>query len=138
MLKLTNISKSFPGVKALDDVSIEFGEGEIHALLGENGAGKSTAMKIICGVYKPDIGSIVFNGKKLVINSFIEALKNEITIVNQEIQVLSNRTLTENIMLDKMPTFKKSGIVNWRKAHKIAEEYLNIVGLNIPPTQDTN
>ena len=58
MLKLKNISKSFPGVKALDDISVEFKEGEIHALLGENGAGKSTLMKIICGVYQPDNGQI--------------------------------------------------------------------------------
>ena len=56
MLTLKNISKSFPGVKALDDVSVDFKEGEIHALLGENGAGKSTFMKIICGIYQPDSG----------------------------------------------------------------------------------
>ncbi|MCL5071727.1 MAG: ATP-binding cassette domain-containing protein [Actinobacteria bacterium] len=107
-------------------------------MLGENGAGKSTAMKIICGVYKQDSGSIIFNGKELVLNNFIDAMKQEINIVNQEIQVLSNRTLTENIMLDKMPTFKKVGIVRWRQAHKIAEKYLELVGLNMPPTQNIN
>lgn len=136
MLKLINISKSFPGVKALDDVSIEFNEGELHALLGENGAGKSTAVKIICGVYRPDSGKIFLNDKELVINSFIDGLKNEINIVNQEIQVLDNRTLTENIMLDKMPTFRIIGIIKWRKAHKIAGDYLKLVGLDIPPTQN--
>lgn len=135
MLKLTNISKSFPGVKALDDISIEFNENEIHALLGENGAGKSTAMKIICGIHKQDSGSIIFNDKELAVNSFVDALKQDINIVNQEIQVLGNRTITENIMLDKMPTFGNSGIIKWRKAHKIAKKYLDLVGLNMPPNK---
>ncbi|MHB8278129.1 MAG: sugar ABC transporter ATP-binding protein [Candidatus Humimicrobiaceae bacterium] len=136
MLKLININKSFPGVKALDDVSIEFKEGEIHALLGENGAGKSTAMNIICGVYRADSGKVYLNEKELIVHNFIDALRNEINIVNQEIQVIGNRTLTENIMLDKMPRFGRTEIINWRKAHRIAGEYLKLVGLDISPTEN--
>jgi ribose transport system ATP-binding protein len=88
MLELRDITKTFPGVKALDNVSVTFREGEIHALLGENGAGKSTLIKIICGIYEPDQGQVVLNGKELKLESFLDAIKNEISIVNQEIQVI--------------------------------------------------
>lgn len=108
MLKVSNISKAFPGVKALDDVSVEFEKGEIHALLGENGAGKSTLMKIIGGVYKPDEGKMFINDNELVLGSYIDALSRDISMVNQELQVLSSFSVAENIMLDKMITFKKT------------------------------
>ena len=65
MLEIKNVSKSFPGVKALNNVSVQFQNGEIHALLGENGAGKSTLMKIICGIYKADEGNILMDGNEL-------------------------------------------------------------------------
>ena len=63
MLELRHISKNFPGVKALQDISVDFREGEIHAILGENGAGKSTLMKIICGIYQADEGTVTLDGK---------------------------------------------------------------------------
>ena len=135
MLKINNISKAFPGVKALDDVSVEFEKGEIHALLGENGAGKSTLMKIIGGVYKPDKGKMFINDNELVLSSYIDALSKDISMVNQELQVLSSFSVAENIMLDKMITFKKSPILNWNKINKVAKKYLDMVGLDIPPTK---
>ena len=135
MLKINNISKAFPGVKALDDVSVEFEKGEIHALLGENGAGKSTLMKIIGGVYKPDKGKMFINDNGLVLSSYIDALSKDISMVNQELQVLSSFSVAENIMLDKMITFKKSPILNWNKINKVAKKYLDMVGLDIPPTK---
>jgi len=135
VLKINNISKAFPGVKALDDVSVEFEKGEIHALLGENGAGKSTLMKVIGGVYKPDQGKMFFNDKELVLGSYIDALSKDISMVNQELQVLSSFSVAENIMLDKMVTFKKTPILNWTRINKVAKKYLDMVGLDIPPTK---
>lgn len=135
MLKVNNISKSFPGVKALDDVSVEFEKGEIHALLGENGAGKSTLMRIIGGVYKPDKGKMFINDNELVLGSYTDALSRDITMVNQELQVLSSSSVAENIMLDKMITFRRTPILNWNKINKVAKKYLDMVGLDIPPTK---
>jgi len=135
MLAISNISKSFPGVKALNDVSIEFNNGEIHALLGENGAGKSTLMKIIGGVYKPDTGKLFLDDEELVLNSYIDALSKNISMVNQEMQVLPSFSVAENIMLDKMITFRKTPILNWKKINQFAKKYLDIVDLDIPPTK---
>ncbi|MHB1335865.1 MAG: sugar ABC transporter ATP-binding protein [Candidatus Humimicrobiaceae bacterium] len=135
MLKINNISKAFPGVKALDNVSAEFEEGEIHALLGENGAGKSTLMKIVGGVYKPDEGKMFINDNELVLSSYIDALSKDISMVNQELQVLSSASVAENIMLDKMITFKRTPILNWNRINKVAKKYLDMVGLDIPPAK---
>ncbi|MDZ7838094.1 MAG: ATP-binding cassette domain-containing protein [Actinomycetota bacterium] len=135
MLKLENISKSFPGVRALDDVSVEFEQGQIHALLGENGAGKSTLIKVICGVYKPDSGKMYLDSNQLTVDNYIDALSKEISVVNQELQVLARYSVAENIMLDKMSTFGKSGILNWKKINQTASKYLDMVGLHVPPTK---
>ena len=80
MLELKEITKSFPGVKALDNVSITFREGHIHALLGENGAGKSTLINIICGIYQPDQGDIILDGKSIHIDNFREGLDMGISL----------------------------------------------------------
>lgn len=135
MLKVENISKSFPGVKALDKVSVDFLEGEIHALLGENGAGKSTLIKVICGVHPQDTGKMYVDDKKLVVESYIEALEKDISVVNQELQVLSRYSVAENIMLDKMKTLGKTAILDWKAINKTAKRYLEMVGLDIPPTK---
>jgi len=135
VLTISNISKSFPGVRALDDVSVEFISGEIHALLGENGAGKSTLMKIIGGVYKPDTGKMFFDEKELVLSSYIDALSKEISMVNQELQVLPNFSVAENIMLDKMITFRKTPILNWKEINLVAKKYLDMIDLDVPPTK---
>jgi len=135
VLRLENISKSFPGVKALDDVSVEFGQGQIHALLGENGAGKSTLIKVICGVHMPDSGKMYLNSNELVVENYIDALKKEISVVNQELQVLPRYSVAENIMLDKMVTYGKTGVLNWKKINQTAKKYLDMVGLEVPPTK---
>src|SRR5210317_1926844 len=98
MLELRNISKSFPGVKALDGVSVSFRPGEIHALVGENGAGKSTLMKIITGIYQPDAGEVVYDGVPLRFSSYRDSLDAGIDIVHQEIQVVPESTVAESIM----------------------------------------
>jgi len=135
VLKVEAIKKSFPGVHALKGVSVEFKEGEIHALLGENGAGKSTLIKIISGVYRPDQGKMFIDDKELIVHSYIDALNNDISLVNQELQVLPRYSLAENIMLDKAITYGKTGILNWKQMNITAKKYLDIIGLSIPPTK---
>ena len=134
MLQLQSITKTFPGVKALDDVSISFHPGEIHALVGENGAGKSTAIRIITGIHQPDAGLILYQGQPLHFRSYRDSLAMGIDIVNQEIQVIPDASVAENIMLDKMITFGRTGIVNWRAVNSVARRYMAMVGLNVPPT----
>jgi ribose transport system ATP-binding protein len=134
MLELRGVSKRFPGVKALDNVSITFKPGEVHALLGENGAGKSTLIKIICGMYQPDEGEVWLKGKKVHFKSFRDAMESEISIVNQEIQVIPQYSIAENIFIDKISKFAKAGIINWKLVNSEASKYLKMVGLDLDPT----
>lgn len=135
MIELKNISKVFPGVKALDCVSATFKKGEIHALLGENGAGKSTLMKVICGIHQPEEGTILLDGQVVKFKSFNDALAHDISIVNQEIQVIPDFSIAENIVLDKMDQFKKKGRLDWQAINDFSVKYLNEVGLDIDPSQ---
>lgn len=132
-LELRNLSKSFPGVKALDDVSITFQPGEIHALLGENGAGKSTLIKAICGIHRPDQGEILLDGKALTLGSLHDGLQSGITIVNQELQVFSQSSIAENIMMDKLGRYSRHGRIDWAAMNADASRYLDMVGLDITP-----
>ena len=133
MLELKNISKSFGGVKALRNVSVEFHEGEIHAILGENGAGKSTLMKIVCGIYHADQGEVVLDGKVMKLHDYKDAVHNGISIVNQEINLIPESSIAENIVLDKMDQFTKLGFVNWQKVRETARVYMEMVGLDFDP-----
>lgn len=134
MLELKNISKSFPGVKALQDISVNFQNGEIHAILGENGAGKSTLMKIICGIYQADEGQVVMNGETLHLHGYEDAVNHHISIVNQEINLIPNSSIAENICLDKLKRFTKAGFVDWKKVNETAKVYMDMVGLEFDPS----
>lgn len=134
MLELRGVTKVFPGVRALDTVSVQFHPGEIHALLGENGAGKSTLIKIISGIHQPDAGEIVYEGDRLHFHNFHDGLEAGISIVSQEIQVIPESSIAENIMLDKMITYGKTGIINWKRINEVAQTYLEMVGLDLPPS----
>jgi len=131
MLELKNITKIFPGTKALDQVSLTFHPGEIHALLGENGAGKSTLINIICGIYPDYQGTVSLNDKILKLRSYQDALNNGISIVNQEIQTIPDSSVAENIMLDKLERFQKIGKLNWKELNSAAQVYIDQVHLNI-------
>jgi ribose transport system ATP-binding protein len=133
MLELKNISKSFGGVKALQNISMQFHEGEIHAVLGENGAGKSTLMKIVCGIYQADKGEVLLDGKHLKLNDYSDAIRNGISIVNQEIDLIPESSIAENIVLDKMHQFTKFGFVKWAKVNETARRYMDMVGLHFDP-----
>lgn len=103
VLELKNISKSFPGVKALEDVSLKIKPASIHALIGENGAGKSTLMKCLFGIYKPDAGDIVFQGEKVEFKGPHESIKQGISMIHQELTPLKDRTVAQNIFVGREP-----------------------------------
>ncbi len=133
MLEVREVSKSFPGVKALQDISVQFEDGEIHALLGENGAGKSTLMKIICGIYKADRGCVLLDGKELRLHGYGDAVKQHISMVHQEIQLIPEASIAENIVNDKIVRFTRFGFVNWKEVNAFALKYMKEVGLALPP-----
>lgn len=101
LLEMKNISKSFSGVKALDNVQFDLFSGEVHALMGENGAGKSTLMKILTGVYTRDSGTVVINGQEKVYSSPKEAQDDGVVIVHQELNMMKDLTVAENIFIGR-------------------------------------
>ena len=103
---MRHISKSFPGVKALDDVGFSVAEGEVRALVGENGAGKSTLMKILNGNYKKDEGQILIDGKEVDITDPLVAAANGISIIFQELNLVDQLSIAER--------FLYRGVYNWR------------------------
>jgi ribose transport system ATP-binding protein len=133
MLELNHITKTFPGVRALDDVSLCFRPGEIHGLVGENGAGKSTAIKIVSGIYQPDAGEIRLNGELLKFQCYRDSLQKGIGIVPQELQVIPDASVAENIMIEKLEALGRFGIVDWPRVHAEAAQWMERVGLNVSP-----
>ncbi|HRW25390.1 MAG TPA: sugar ABC transporter ATP-binding protein [Spirochaetia bacterium] len=103
VLELRHMSKSFPGVKALDDVSIQVRPGSVHALMGENGAGKSTLMKCIFGIYSPDEGEILLDGKPVKFQNSRQALDGGVSMIHQELLSVPNRSVEENLWLGRYP-----------------------------------
>ena len=103
LLRMENVSKSFPGVQALDDVSLEVRAGEILGLVGENGAGKSTLMKILSGVYQMDSGTIHLQGQPTDIHDPHQAQELGISIIYQEFNLMPNLTVMENIFVGREP-----------------------------------
>ncbi|MDQ7094820.1 sugar ABC transporter ATP-binding protein [Desulfosporosinus sp. PR] len=103
LLEMKHISKEFPGVKALDDVTLQVRPGTVHSLMGENGAGKSTLMKCLFGIYKPDAGEILLNGQKTEINNSKAALDHGISMIHQELHPVPRRSVMENLWLGRFP-----------------------------------
>ncbi len=132
VLEMNNIVKKFPGVIALDNVSIKLYEGELLSLCGENGAGKSTLMKILSGEYACDTydGNIHLNDKKVKITSNKYAEKKGISMIYQEISVELDLSVAENILLGCLPT-NKFKLVDWKKAYEMSKEVLSRIGLDI-------
>ena len=134
-LEMRGVCKSFPGVKALDHAQLCLRPGKVHALMGENGAGKSTLMKIITGIYRPDLGSVWIDGEKLTLRSYKDSIDCNISMVHQEIQVIGRSTVAENIVLDKLDSFRnKLGVLDWKAINETAQKYLDMVELNVKPT----
>lgn len=123
LLQMKNITKTFPGVKALDNVSVDVRAGEVHALLGENGAGKSTLIKVLGGIYHADSGEIFIDGQKVEINTVQDAEKNGISIIHQELVLVPYMTVAENIFLGK--EIMSGRFVNRKAMEKKAQELLD-------------
>ncbi len=133
ILEMVGISKSFPGVKALQDVHIKAYGGEVLALLGENGAGKSTLMKIVSGVYRKDEGKILVDGDEVEIQGIKHAEKLGITIIHQELSVLTNLTVAQNIFLGNEKFSKGTRKINKAWMKEKSKYFLEQIGCNIDP-----
>lgn len=135
MLKMVDVSKSFPGVKALDKVSLVAYGGEVTALMGENGAGKSTLMKILSGVYKKDEGKIFIEGREVEVKGIKSAEEAGITIIHQELSVLNNLTVSENIFLGNEKFNKYTGKINKKLLDERSKMFLEQIGCGIDPSR---
>ena len=137
IVEMKNITKRFPGIVANDNVTLQIKKGEIFALLGENGAGKSTLMSMLFGMYEPDEGEIYIRGKKEKISSPSYATKLNIGMVHQHFKLISNYTITENIILGMRPKSKLFGILPYVDIKKADREILELskkYGLEVNPT----
>lgn len=137
-LELKGVSKSFPGVKALDNVNLALRPGTVHALMGENGAGKSTLMKCLFGIYNMDEGEIYLDGQKIEINNPDEAMKHGIAMVHQELQPVPARSVAENLYLGRFPTKKFGPIqfIDHKRMYKDTEKWLKEVRMDFDPKAD--
>ena len=133
ILKLEDICKSFPGVKALDHMQIELARGEMHAVCGENGAGKSTLMKVITGVYKADSGNMYLNGEKVTIREPNDAYAKGIAIIFQETSLFKDLTVLENIFMGHEPVKKVFGVIpniDYRAMKEKAQQIFEFLGID--------
>ena len=133
LLQMVDISKSFPGVKALDNVSLNVHSGTVHALMGENGAGKSTLMKCLFGIYGKDSGHIYLEGKEIDFKSSREALDNGVAMVHQELNQALKRSVMDNIWLGRYPTVMGGLAVNEKKMYEDTMAVFEELGINVDP-----
>ena len=134
-LELKGICKSFPGVKALDNVQLSVRPGTVHALMGENGAGKSTLMKCLFGIYKMDAGEIYLDGEKIDIKDPDDAMSKGIAMVHQELQPVLARSVGENLFLGRFPA-KNYGplkVIDHKKMYEDTKMWLDEVGMDFDP-----
>ena len=129
ILEMKNITKTFPGVKALDNVNLKVERGEIHALVGENGAGKSTLMNVLSGIYPHGTyeGQIIYNGKECKFNGIKDSEALGIVIIHQELALVPYMSIGENMFLGNERGHAVK--IDWNETHKLASEYLKVVGL---------
>jgi methyl-galactoside transport system ATP-binding protein/inositol transport system ATP-binding protein len=132
LLEVKNLTKTFPGVKALTGVELKIGYGEIHAVIGENGAGKSTLMKCIAGIIRPTSGEIIFSGKKREHYSTVETLKEGISMIHQELSPIPDRPIMENIWLGREP-LNRIGLVDHKKMYAMTKEVLDEINCQEDP-----
>jgi ribose transport system ATP-binding protein len=131
LLEMRGIGKRFPGVVALDNVSIQVGAGEVVALCGENGAGKSTLMKILGGVYQPDAGEILVDGQPVKISNVNDAMRLGIAFIHQELNVLDNLDVAANVFLGREPVKGPFRLIDRKRIYADTEPYLKRLGLNV-------
>ncbi|MBI9108950.1 MAG: sugar ABC transporter ATP-binding protein [Spirochaetales bacterium] len=132
LLELNQIVKSFPGVKALKGVGFSVTSGEVHGLVGENGAGKSTIIKILMGVHQKDSGSIKLEGKEVIIENVIQAGRLGLAAVYQDLNLAMDLSIGENFFIGSLPR-KKNGFVNWKYIYEETEKTLNDLNIKVDP-----
>lgn len=131
ILEMRHISKSFPGVRALDDVDLIVEKGTVHGVMGENGAGKSTLMKILFGQYQPDGGEIYYCGEKVQFTSVKDAVDHRISMIYQELSPIKDLTIAENVFVGRYP--KKHHLVDWDTMYRSCQEIFDKLGLDYDP-----
>ncbi|HVM70597.1 MAG TPA: sugar ABC transporter ATP-binding protein [Anaerolineales bacterium] len=137
ILEVRNVSKSFPGVRALDNVSFELRKGEVHALVGENGAGKSTLMKILSGVYQADEGTIRYKGKEVTFRDVTQASRAGIGIIYQELNLIPHLSVAANIFIGREP-LTRFGMLDEKKMNADAVAALHRLNIRLDPTITLN
>jgi len=135
LLKAENISKSFPGVKALDKVNLTIEVGKVHTIIGENGAGKSTLMKILMGILSPDEGAIFYKDEKVKFTSVNDAIKTGLSMIHQELLPFPELSIAENIFMGKEPTLSIPGWINTKEMNKNAALLMDKLGSKIVVTR---
>src|SRR5882724_3116690 len=136
ILEMRGISKSFPGVKALDAVDLKVRRGSVHALMGENGAGKSTLMKCLFGLYRPDGGTIVLDGAPVELRTSRQALDAGIAMVHQELHPIPHRSVMENIWLGRYPVrrFGPIALINQQQMLRDTRALFRELRIDLNPT----
>lgn len=134
-IELRGVSKDFPGVHALSNVNVSFPKGEVHAIVGQNGAGKSTIVKILAGVYKPDTGSILMNGRAVSMDSPQNARRLGLAVIYQEFQLIPSLSVAENMFLGREPRRRGAAglFVDWRRLHANSRTILSQLGSSLNP-----
>jgi ribose transport system ATP-binding protein len=131
LLSLENINKSFPGVQALKDVTINVKEAEVLGLCGENGAGKSTLLKVFSGIYQADSGKIIFDGSERFFKHPQDSIEAGISVIHQELNYCGELSIAENIFLGRLP--KTNGIVDWKRMNEEAKRLLTEFDITLNP-----
>jgi ribose transport system ATP-binding protein len=131
ILEIKGITKHFPGVTALNHIDLDIYQGEVHVLVGENGAGKSSLIKVLSGIYQPDEGEILYSGVKYAPLEPRDAIKAGIRVVYQELNLLPYLSIAENIFFEKLPS--KAGLVDFNKLNRDTQKMLDEIGLKVSP-----
>src|SRR5215213_439187 len=132
IIRLERVTKRFGGITAVNDVSFGIAPGEIHAVVGENGAGKSTIMRMLAGVYRPDSGSLVLRGEPVVIRDPLQARKQGVSIVFQELNLFPHLSVAANIFANREST-RGPGLLDERQMVAATNRVLDQMGVNLEP-----
>lgn len=134
-VEVINVTKTFPGVRALSEVSMSVNKGEVHAIVGENGAGKSTLMKILGGVYTPDDGQVLIDGNRVSIKSVGDSISAGISVIYQEFNLMPELSVAENIFVTDLPKYKGINLIKLRELKRKTKELMEKLQIDINPTE---